>query len=164
MLTRIWAKQIVLIHWRKAALDAAGGMYLRIFTWSVIIRWKTCFIKICCYIQKCRLANLFNNDLFNKWSIQQWYVYASANIFWLFVKQLWLFNPQIGNGVFSTFPGNGGGGNLPHTVQVILYAIGDRYQLAVKIYSAEMIGGINQYSAFTNKFQNGRQNGRRIAN
>jgi len=64
---------------------------------------------------------------------------------------------------FPRFPA--ADGNLPpHTVKVILYAIGDRHRLAVKIYSAEMIGRINQYSIFTTKFQNGRENSRRIGN
>jgi len=69
-------------------------------------------------------------------------------------------NPQSGNGVFSTFTGNGGAVIYSSAVKVIVYAIGDRYRPAVKIYSAEMIGGLNQYSIFTAKFQNGRQNGR----
>jgi len=42
-----------------------------------------------------------------------------------------LFDPQTGSGVFSTFPGNGGELIYPHTVKVILYAIGDRYRPAV---------------------------------
>jgi len=54
---------------------------------------------------------------------------------------------------FLRFPATGGGVIDPHTVKMILYAIGDRYRLAVKIYSAETIDGINQYSIFTTKFQ-----------
>jgi len=73
-------------------------------------------------------------------------------------------NPQSGNGVFSTFTGNGEAVIYSPTVKVIVYAIGDRNRPAVKMYSAEMIGGLNQYSIFVAKFQNDRQNGRPIGN
>jgi len=42
-----------------------------------------------------------------------------------------VINPQTSNGVFSTFPGNGGD-NLPPYSKSDLYAIGDRYRPAVK--------------------------------
>jgi len=70
-----------------------------------------------------------------------------------------MLNSQTGNGVFFHVSRQRGV-IYSHTVEVILCAIGDRYSLAVKIYRAEMIDGIDQYSIFTIKFQNGRQNGR----